>query len=60
LNKSGVYNVEKMRTIQLFVAQFNMNNKSQAETSCFEQSHWVPFQKNKQALASIIDLFFPP
>jgi hypothetical protein len=27
LKKSGVYDVEKMRTIQLFVAQFNMNNK---------------------------------
>jgi hypothetical protein len=27
LKKSGVYDVEKMRTIQLFIAQFNMNNK---------------------------------
>jgi hypothetical protein len=27
LKNSGVYDVEKMRTIQLFIAQFNMNKK---------------------------------
>jgi hypothetical protein len=27
LKKSGVYDVEKMRTLQLMVAEFNMNNK---------------------------------
>jgi hypothetical protein len=27
LKKAGVYDVENMRTIQLFIAQFNMNNK---------------------------------
>jgi hypothetical protein len=33
LKKLGVYDVEKMRTIQLFIAQFNMTIRNQAETS---------------------------
>jgi hypothetical protein len=35
LKKSGVYDVEKMRTIQLFVAQFNMNNKKSGRDVMF-------------------------
>ena len=44
LKKSGVYDVEKMRTLQLMVAEFNMNNKKMGRDvmANAEEAHELP------------------
>jgi hypothetical protein len=62
LKKSGVFDVELMRTIQLMVASFNMNNKHTGRTvmTRAEQLRLIPpeqsgFRKKKRSVLTLLN-----
>jgi hypothetical protein len=50
LNKSGIYDVELMRTIQLMIAAFNMNNKKSGRDTMRHTEHLTLIPKEQVGL----------